>query len=260
MDFQKLSNQPLILVLAEFRFSDVLDIETYLPKIQGVFRKEFPVMQTRSAQQIEVGTDGSFQMKSLTEWAFIDAHKTQSIILGPNRIVFITNKYDRFDGLLNKCKFALETLIGIVEPALLLRVGLRYSDLIIEDDKGLSQYVKASYFDDDSFSRTGELQQLSKETIVKTESGYLKVRSLFGETDLVTLEDKQGLVVSLPDIPSSRRLILDFDHFWSIEMNNSTEPVEFSLNAILAKLNKLHESSRQAFWDVTTDQGKELWK
>ena len=43
MDFQKLSNQPLILVLAEFRFSDVLDIETYLPKIQGVFRKEFPV-------------------------------------------------------------------------------------------------------------------------------------------------------------------------------------------------------------------------
>lgn len=91
MEFQKLNNQPLVFVLAEFRFSEVLNMGNYLPEIQDILRKKYPYSEIRHGQKVNVLTDGGFEVQQVSEWVFSSEKKDQAVILGINRIVFVPN-------------------------------------------------------------------------------------------------------------------------------------------------------------------------
>ena len=66
-DYKKLENQPLKFVLAEFRFSPVMQIAEYIPKIQEALRKQYPIQDKRSEQTVQV-QPGGIAVSAIDRW------------------------------------------------------------------------------------------------------------------------------------------------------------------------------------------------
>ena len=257
--YKKLKNQPLKFVLAEFRFSQVMQIADYIPKIQEALRKQYPISNKTSEQAVQVQPGGvAVSVSTVDRWAFLSANKKSAVDINQERLIYITTEYARFDGFSDVCKQALETLADIVDPSLILRVGLRYSDLVVIDDgETLSDLVNDHFGFPQCINTLGKAQHQSTETFLNTAIGGLAIRTLYGQHNLTCLPDVQGLPVQIKADPTpSERIILDFDHFWEAK----EESVGFEINEVLEKLSALHKTSREAFWKITTDRARnEKW-
>lgn len=255
--YKKLENQPLKLVLAEFRFSSVLEIAKFIPKIQEELRRDYPTSGQSNNQTIQV-QPGSIGVATMDKWAFISANGQSAIDINQERLVYMTAEYPRFARFSDACKQAIEVLADIVEPSLVLRIGLRYSDLVLVDaGEEVSKLVDKHFGYPECLGSLGATQHARTETFLRTDIGELVVRTMYGQHNLTCLPDMQVLpVFTGHDTVPSERIILDFDHFWAA----SDEPVSFEVNDALKKLDRLHESSIEAFWKVTKDYARnEKW-
>ena len=221
--FKKLMNQPLKLALAEVIFSPVMGIEKYIPELQDQLRSEYPHL------------------------------------FNANRIVLFTTAYPRYEGFAAQFKNALTILENVVKPSLCSRIGLRYCDLVKPSaEQDIEQFVVSNWLYPDCLSTVGAPLSHRLETMTKTEAGQLMIRTVLGVSNAVLPPDIQQLPVKVSNDESepSLRLILDFDHFWL----SRDESVKFDVDFIVKKLNDLHEKSREAFWEITTHEGREVWK
>lgn len=256
-EYKKLDKQPLKFVLAEFRFSPVLKISEYIPKIQEELRKQFPIPEKRSEQSFQVHP-GGIQVTAIERWSFISANKKSAIDLNQERLVYVTAEYPRFEGFAEACKNALDILIKIVDPTLIMRVGLRYSDLVtLEKNEKFTDLVNEHVYVPNIVGVLGNPQQHSTDTFLETEVGILAIRSFYANGTFTCLQDVQTLPISLADDSTpSERIILDFDHFWEAGDASINFDCKFAMN----KLNELHVPSRDAFWTLTTDYARnEKW-
>lgn len=257
--YKKLKNQPLKFVLAEFRFSQVLKIADYIPELQDALRKEYPIFENKKEQMVSVH-NGNLEVLHANRWAFISANHHNSIDISSDRIMFSTSAYPRFEGFAERCRNAIDILIQKVSPQLLTRVGLRYGDLVqVTKGEGetFEKIVDEHFIFPQALSSLGKPNTQRCEVVLQTSSGVLLVRTLYGTHDLTCLPDVQGLSISIDNEPKlSERMILDFDHFWEAK----EESVRFETDIILTKLGSLHETSREAFWKITTDYARnEKW-
>lgn len=256
-EYKKLENQPLKFVLAEFRFSPVMQIVKYIPEIQEALRKQYPIKDERSEQTVQVQPSG-IAVSAIDRWAFISADKKNAIDINQERLVYITAEYPRFAGFSDACKQAIEILVNIVEPGLILRIGLRYSDLVmVDDDEDIIGLVNEHFGLPNCIESLGITRQHSTDTFLQTDMGGLAIKTLYGKNNRTCLPDVQGLPIPITaDAMPSERMILDFDHYWEAR----DESVGFKINDVLEKLAALHETSRAAFWSVTTDYARnEKW-
>jgi len=253
-EYRKLARQPLVFALAEFRFSQVLQIEEYIPEYQELLRKSYPLTETLQEHAIKVG-DKSVDLRQRSRWAFLSADRRNVVTLDQDRLIFFTTDYPRFEGFASECLNALELFVKLVEPELLLRIGLRYGDLIkIGDGEKLGDYVDP-YFDYPKLAiPLGTPEYQRDEVGIRTDVGRLLIRSIYGDSNLVSLPDIQGIPgLPQPEKSSSNRIILDFDHVWSAD----EEPTRFDIGHIEKTLAKMHETARDAFWRITTDDAKD---
>lgn len=261
-DYKKLSNQPLVFVLAEFRFSPILDIEKYIPKIQDALRTKLPILRKTETQEITV-LPGGINLNTQANWEFISKNSHTAASINQNRLLFMTSEYDRFDGFEKNCDSLLQTIIQVVNPSLFLRLGLRYSDTIFDlEGKGsVEDFVQPRLYKNDDLSLSGELLRQTNETLWRTTEGAIFVRSIYGKDKILVWPDAENLpiVMQKTSEKSIKRLLLDIDHVWDSQEEES-EPQDFDKNVILTKLSNMHKISRQAFWNVTTEKAKEAWK
>ncbi len=252
--FNKLENQPLKFALAEFRFSPVLQIAEFIPRIHEGIRKQYPIPVKRSEQAVQV-QPGGIAVSAVDRWAFISANKKSAIDINQDRLVYVTTEYPRFPEFSEICKQAIETLVSIVEPSLILRIGLRYSDLItVDDGENITELVDEHFGLPNCIGPLGKIRQYSTDTFTHTDMGGLVIRTLYGENDLACLPDVKGLPIPITaDATPSERMILDFDHYWEAK----DESVSFETSDVLEKLDVLHKTSREAFWKVTTDYARD---
>jgi uncharacterized protein (TIGR04255 family) len=256
MDYKKLSNQPLKFVLAEFKFSPVLQMDRFIPEIQEAFRKKFPIVQSKTDRIVQVYNE-SIETKDVARWSFISPDKSQAIELDQERIIYFTSVYDRFEGFAISCEKILKVLSDIVEPTLIQRIGLRYSDLIvIEDGEKMTDLVNTHFTCPDVLCNLGTNKQQKTEILINTNVGKLAIRTLYGVHELSHSLDLLGrLPISIPlDNSFNERIILDFDHFWEA----LDTPLEFDNKYILQKLKELHQIAREAFWCLTTEYARDI--
>ncbi|HDZ86926.1 hypothetical protein LCGC14_1327290 [marine sediment metagenome] len=258
-NFVKLNNHPLLFVLAEFRFSDVRNIEEYIPKLQERFRKIFPFIEEKIGQEINLTPQG-INISETKQWAFVNKDKSQAIILNYNRLVYMTADYDRFDGFKENCKSVINILVDEVAPSLLTRIGLRYADLIIKNnDEDITSYVQNSVCEKDFLSEIGNSKRQMKETLIVTDVGFLNIRSMYAESDISILNDNDNFPINIARKNEvSERILLDFDHFWQPEKEEDS--LNFETDEIFRKLEVLHKPARQAFWHITTKTGRKIWE
>ena len=256
--YKKLNNQPLIFALAEFRFSPIFEIEKYIPKIQEALRKKYPMVSQKISQKIQFLPDG-MDIDNIPRWIFVSADKLNAVEISAERIVYTTKNYPRFDGFSEACRTILEMIAEVLEPALILRVGLRYGDAVIEKEgEKLEELVDSSFLLPDLLLGVERDVQRTTETIIPTKVGFLVVRSLCGNMKVLCMADiNQGLFIPVkPELEPSKRVILDFDHFW--EVKDPAASVAFNVVEIVGILASLHEPSREAFWNSTTDYARNV--
>lgn len=253
-EYRKLENQPLKFVLAEFRFSPVMEIAEYIPKIQEKLRKQYPIPEKRSEQAFQVQSNG-IVVNTIERWAFVSADKRSAIDISQERLVFVTSGYSRFEAFSEFCNAAIDILIKEVSPSLIMRIGLRYSDLVtVNEGEEFTDLVNDHFTVPSVVSGLGGPLHHSTDTYLNTRVGILAIRTLYGNIPHNCLPDIQGLPIAMSDDPvPSERLILDFDHFWEAK----EESVNFDLNFVIDKLTALHDTSREAFWKLTSDYARD---
>ena len=261
-DYKKLSNQPLVFVLAEFRFSPILDIKEYIPKLQDALRNKLPILRNTETQEITVSPSG-ISVQAQANWEFISKNSHTAASVNQNRLLFMTSEYERFDGFEEHCDFLLQTVIDIISPSLCLGLGLRYSDTIFDiENKGLIEdFVQPRLCKNDDLKLSGHLLRQNNETLWKTIEGAIFIRSIYGEDKVLVWPDAENLPIAIRKTSDKpiRRLLLDIDHVWDAQEEESG-PLDFDKDLILSKLSNMHKISRKAFWNVTTEQAKEAWK
>lgn len=264
--YHQLANQPLLFVLAEFRFTEVTKMDKYYPEIQDKLRHIFPYFEEQTLQEVNIMPNG-MQVDQSKQWVFIHKGRKNAVLLNHKRIVFVTSEYGRFDGFKEYCEIALEALITIVNPSLLTRIGLRYANLITaKDEDDITQYVQSNICNESHFKRVGRPVHQINEALLETEEGNMVIRSMYANTNTSVFHDMGNIPINVAtQNEPSNRILLDFDHFWQPNLESSTtndnvDALDFETQIIIEKLEKMHKLNRQAFWDITTNTGREVWK
>lgn len=260
MNIQKLTHQPLTLVLAEFRFNVLLNIEKFIPDIQEKLRKAFPEFIENIHQPVQLTTEGLEFRAPVKSWEFCSRGRTERIRIDANRLVFATTEYDRFPQFQAQCEKALNALISVIEVDLLHRVGLRYNDTIIpSENKNINEYVVQEALPPQRLYSLGKHVLIHQtELQLTTESGRLVIKTLMGSHGLPAFPDLVETFGkhAFPKIDENKPIcVMDFDHIWG----SDDEPVDFTIDTALSRLAALHEKSREAFWTMTSDSAKEEW-
>lgn len=253
----KLTKQPLLFVLAEFRFPIIMKMESYLSDLHEAFRKQFPLFETQNTQEIQLSAQG-IEVHTTKQWALIDQSRKNAIIIGQSRLVCMTSDYNRFNHFEQFCLNAIQILNSVVKPAFFNRIGLRYADLIVSHKKlPINQAISPTLLKQSFWDALGTTTQKSEETIIKTQEGVIAIKSLYGTHALSTLSDVNSLPITLAlNTEQNERIILDFDHIWQ----NDENPFDIDINKLSTKLKSMHAISREAFWLATTPSAREHWK
>lgn len=255
----KLSKQPLLFVLAEFRFPEIRGMDKYITDLQDGFRNKLPFFEEQISQEIKVEPNG-IEVHQSKQWVFVDKLRQNAVIIGHSRIICVTGSYDRFDGFKDFCSNALNILNNIANVSHLQRIGLRYADLILASDNlPITKSVNSNLYVNESFQNIGKVVQRVNDVVLRTQEGIMAIRSLYGQNNLSVLPDVGYLPIELPSYnDESERIILDFDHVW--QANDTKDSLDFDLSEILDKMSKMHQLSREAFWLSTTDEARQLWQ
>ena len=251
-EYSKLKRQPLSLVLAEFRFSPVLKMADFIPEIQERFRKTYPAFQEMKGQSIQVDNQ-EVRVSSALAWMFTTAEGHKAVEIDQGRLVYFSSRYERFPGFLSECVGALTILKELIDPKLLLRVGLRYNDVVTpREDEELAAYLDSSLMPPSPLLNVGAaVHQHRTETLSQTDVGILAIRTFVSQHGLTVMPDlSDRLPVDIRnDAPSGRlSAVLDFDHYWVA----SERGVIFTPEIAKEHLEKLHRIARKAFWSLTT--------
>ena len=107
----KLSKCPLVLVLAQVRFSSLMAMEEYIPRIQDRLRQAgYKINASTQIQEVTFTAQGS-KATAHPHWEFQNQDRTESVVINPGFLVFQTTKYDVFEQFLPKITESTETAL-----------------------------------------------------------------------------------------------------------------------------------------------------
>jgi uncharacterized protein (TIGR04255 family) len=140
---------PLVEVICQLRFPRILKIDNEDPyNFQEAIRSEYP--QLYSKREIPISTlladaspealgAGAGLIESSKSHEFLDAKNEWKLVLASNFLSLSTLKYTTWEDFRKRLSAALDVLIRLYSPPHLSRIGLRYQDLIVKSEMGLSE-------------------------------------------------------------------------------------------------------------------------
>lgn len=128
-----LSQNPLVLVLCQVRFSPVRRMGDYIPGIQEAFRRRgFPIERAGKIQQLTITPAGVHAVEQ-ERWEYRTRDEQWSVTVLQDSVVLQTTAYQRFEDFAERLDSAVKTVLEQTEQdklGLVQRVGLRYINLI----------------------------------------------------------------------------------------------------------------------------------
>ncbi|MGH8020951.1 MAG: TIGR04255 family protein [Opitutaceae bacterium] len=253
-----LSKTPLIFVLTQIRVAPITRIESHLPAIQEALRhKGFPHLAKRKFQINQTRPDGQALTRDRVQWEFLTPERKTSVLIDEASLVLQTTDYSSGETFLERLQVALEVFADIAKPTDLVRIGLRYVDLVKPiADRGLDDLVSpalrptAQTLPGSSVVHYWEsLRQTSPHT-------RLLVRYTEAMQGFAFPQDL-GPIVSLVlrHEPAQKDLfgLLDTDHF-----DERGSP--FKVSDIMDRTADLHDIIDQSFRQLVTPVALETWK
>jgi len=253
------THSPLIVALAQVRMLPIVNLETYIPKLQDLLRaKDYPRFLTRKVKTSKHDAMGKVNVEEATDWVFADKAGHYSLVVGEQRLVLVTSAYTAFEDFAERLEACLALVDDLVKISGVERLGLRYVDLIEPTaEKGLSYFLQPCVLGlalDNLGSRIASFSQTFIETAPTRKLAIRateRPRGLVLPPDLLSLQLKLCKPASL-DRPFG---ILDLDHFAEYP-----EPSDYSTASVIKDLWELHDVVDQAFRGATTEAAKLDWK
>lgn len=252
----KLYKSPLILVLAQIRFSPVLLIKDFIPVIQEELRKQkYSDYRAEQIQQVMfTGTD--VKTEQTNRWVFASRDRRHAVIIAPDFVIYETSNYDVFETFLERFRPVLDLVQNKVGPDFAKQVGLRYVDLIRPTQtRTASEFLCEGLrgLPKEKLNVPSAFQQFTAQT--PTPYGELNIRSLEGSYETILPPDlaSSHIELALPSDPSEVCRTLDIDHI-------SQSEVDFAPSALLDRLWDLHGPAADAFLAATTPEAIAFWK
>ena len=254
----KLSQAPLVYVLAQVSFNQVLSMEKFIPQIQEEVREFYPRFSEGKVQNLRFSrTNQAPEVTTIKIWEFADKDRNYGIVLQNDSLVFHTTAYTIFEEFLSKIEFVLEVVGKIVNLALVERVGLRYVDFVQGVDKAddLNSYFTpglAGFSDSDGHKLKAQEQFEARRvtdlgTIVIKLTKKLNFEIL--PPDLVGVSLNIGRKV-IENIPNA---ILDIDHYCE-------QSLDYSVVDISDCIERLHKNTSSTFYSNVTPHALSTWR
>jgi uncharacterized protein (TIGR04255 family) len=258
----QLPRSPLVLVVAQVRFSPVENIQNkYIPEIHERLRMlGYPYLETLQIFSHVVMTDQGIPLQSKIEpsFFFTDKSKQTNIVLSRNSIVVNTVKYNTFTEYIQKVITAVEELLQILkltEFGVLERVSLRYVDWIYSlDEIPLENMINGAYLGGFLSDSNVQLRQVIIER--NTDIGGIVRTIIFRPRDLqMVLGEFQSIRLNQPKFTKgSDFIILDMEHY------KLPQGEDFSQKYILSTFEELHGELDCLFFEqIPSKEALELW-
>jgi uncharacterized protein (TIGR04255 family) len=227
--YKHLSKQPLALVLAQVRFSPILTIEGYIPKIQDNLRKNgYPVYSQQQNIVFEMPPVDPVNVKQtlITQWRFESPSLDTVIIIDKEQVLFLTSKYTKFEDFIRSFIKVLKFVLQITEHeefGVVVRLGLRYIDQIRKqsDTDDIDLYLRPELQGMVCSEYANNKKQYSIVSVGSTRpagnfEGQLVIRVIRGEKGMDIPPDL------MPSAPANRKTVapdediamVDMDHYW----------------------------------------------
>ena len=250
----KLERSPLQLVLVQVRFSPVTAMREYVPPFQDKLRKSgFPGFKKEQIQQVTFGPEPTAETS--TRWSFLSRDKREGVILTEDFVVYETARYDVFESFTERFLEVLAELNATASISFASQVGLRYVDVVHSLDGHTPDWFVREQFHGLPANGIGERITNQFLSIVKTDDGVLKLKTLDGHGPGFMPPDLEATLLEfdlkLREGESFR--ILDFDHIWKGE-------IDFVPDKIISKMWELHGSIERIFKATVTDDALKVWE
>jgi uncharacterized protein (TIGR04255 family) len=256
---------PVYFVIAQVRFSPVLNLVSYLPGIQEDFRNAaFPDFKPGFNVQFNVGLLAGLKpgdeqpMQRIERYVFSSAEGTETFILDPNALTFQTTEYKTFDVLMQTLLPRLDHLSATLRLSYFDRVGLRYLDAVMpQEGESLESYLIPQVFGMRG-KVNGEVQHSFTETMIVVPEGKLLSRVVMQAGPLGFPPDLQFSAASAKLNPrfagyTGQYAIIDTDGF------NDTRDQKIDRSTIEKKFRGLHEQVDAVFHAIVSKHAVKVW-
>jgi len=253
----KLTNSPLVLVLAQLRIAPVLAMERFVLDVQERLRKSgFPRFVRTQVQDLAFGPGGPM-IQTSNRWEFADESSRWMVVVTENSVAILTTAHETFESpFLDRLLLAASTVGEFAAPVHVHRAGLRYVNLVSRaEGRGFSEYLHAGFLGPKP-ETVGFANVMTKFAAVgESSEGILALRCNFvGAEELLPSDLVVGNLRKLRDdvAYSEPRAFLDIDHFAEIDAG-------LNIDAIKDRYHRLHGVTRQAFLAAVTPFALQAW-
>ena len=127
-----LKDTPLVRVIAQVRFPEVLSIEQrdVVAPFQAALRATYPVLRQEQVQNLLLTEAGFAPAKSQVAWRFSDTEGHWRVSLTPGFLAIETTKYASRADFVERLRTVVTQLEEHFSPPLIDRIGVRYIDRI----------------------------------------------------------------------------------------------------------------------------------
>ncbi len=253
-----LAHAPLVHVLAQVRFTPVLEIGKSIPGIQQKLKDIGFLRFEKNQIQNFLLTGPTPKVETIERWDFSNREKRTGVVLTQDFVVLQTSEYTTFQDFRGVFHRVLDVVATDAGVSLAQRIGIRYVDLIRKaPNETFDQYLHPGLLGF-PFSELNE-ETLSEESFrseaaAKTPDGALSVRCMsagggqFLPPDLLPPVLRYDVSLGQDEVVT----IIDFDRFAMIDD-------DFVPDLLLERLDSLHETANKAFRAVVTPFALDKW-
>lgn len=237
-----LPNAPLVRVLTQIRFPEILAVEQkdFVAGFQEVLRGTYPVLRQEQVVTATLAPNGLPQFKPENAWRFNDLKSEWRISLSPTFVSLETLKYVSRTDFIDRLGFVLSALDAHVKPQLIDRIGVRYVDRLEgEAYQRMSEFLDPSILGILGTPLRDNVTHSLSESLFHLDRGDLLAR--WG-----SLPPEQTFDPAvMPPIPE-KSWVLDLDMF-------STSPMSFDVSQVQDTVKAYAERIHAFFRWATTD-------
>lgn len=257
---KKWKNAPVMYVLAQVKFNQILSMETFVPAIQEEMRKiGFPDYRKEIVNLLHFPTgqsDASTSVQTVNRYIFGDMDSRSGFNLESNAIAFQSADYDVFEAFLQTLLKGISIVDKNVKLDYIERTGIRYLDAVIpKNGESLQDYLITEVLGLIK-KVTGKWSHSYTETVSENDLGAVLIaRTIIHNSPVSLPSDIMHLAYELlPRFKASGlHAVIDTDGFYE-----KREP--FDIDAIGRKLNNLHEEISKLFKATVLDHAINIWE
>lgn len=238
-----LKDAPLVLVIAQVRFPEVLMIEQrdFVAPFQEALRAAYPVLRQEQTHRVVLGPDGFAPTKPATAWRFTDVAGNWRVSLTPEFLSLEAMTYTSRADFFERLRTVIAALNVHVEPKLVDRLGVRYIDRISGDALvDIKRLIRPEVLGITGTRAGAHTAHALSETMFKLPGANVLAR--WGRIPAGTTVDPSAIEAAEED-----SWILDLDMF-------GTAQFEFDVDRIVSDAQKYAERIYTIFRWVVTDE------